>query len=302
MPIIVPQDLPARSTLDGEHVFTIGDQEARAQDIRALQVVLLNLMPTKLATETQIARMLANTPLQVELTLLHTTSRKSKNTDPAHLETFYQTFDKIRHKHFDGLIVTGAPVEQLDWPEVEYWDELAEIFDWSRDSVRANLFLCWGAQAALHHFHGLEKRLLPSKKFGIFHHRLIDSLPALVRGQDDEFLAPVSRHTEVLADDVRTVPGLQILAESDAAGLHLVWDPDQRRTYVFNHPEYDADTLDAEYRRDIDRGLDIQPPRNYYPDDDPTRRPRLRWRSHGQLLFTNWLNHEVYQPTSLPPG
>ncbi|WP_338429993.1 homoserine O-succinyltransferase [Synechococcus elongatus] len=298
MPIIIPQDLPARRILDAEHVFTLGDADARRQDIRALQVVVLNLMPTKVTTETQIARVLANTPLQVELTLIHTASYQPTHTDPEHLRNFYRTFDQIRDRSFDGLIVTGAPVETLPWQAVDYWSELTTILEWSREAVRSSLFICWGAQAALQHFHGIEKQTLPAKRFGVFWHHLRDRSSPLVRGHDDDFLVPVSRHTEVITEEVLAQPQLQVLAESDEAGLHLLWDASRHRTYLFNHPEYDADTLDREYRRDRDKGLPINLPLNYYPNDDPNQTPRVRWRSHAQLLYTNWLNYEVYQPLS----
>jgi homoserine O-succinyltransferase len=300
MPIIIPQDLPARRILETERVFTLGADDARRQDIRALQVAVLNLMPTKVDTETQISRVLANTPLQVELTLLHTASHQAAHADPGHMAAFYRTFEQVRGRRFDGLIVTGAPVETLPWNEVDYWDELCAILDWSRANVRASLFICWGAQAALQRFHGVDKHALQAKRFGVFLHRLRDGRPTLVRGHDDEFWVPVSRHTEVREADLPRDQGLNVLASSDEAGLHLVHDAAHRRTYLFNHPEYDADTLGREWRRDVAKGLPISLPANYFPGDDPTRAPPVKWRSHGQLVYTNWLNHEVYQPGSLP--
>ncbi|NLY94239.1 MAG: homoserine O-succinyltransferase [Myxococcales bacterium] len=295
MPIIIPNDLPAMKTLDSEGIFVIPQSEAVRQDIRALQVVLLNLMPTKIETETQIARLLANSPLQVELTLLQTATHKAANTSEEHLLQFYKTFDQVKDRKFDGLIVTGAPVETLEFSEVDYWPELVSIFEWSRTNVHASLFICWGAQAALYHFHGVPKYRLVAKHSGVYKHRLLKPYAPVVRGIDDEFYVPVSRYTEVRKEDIEKIGVLEILSESPGAGLYLVHDRVRRRLYSFNHAEYDPDTLKREYERDLARGLNPAIPCNYYPDDDPTQPPIVRWRSHAWLLFANWLNYEVYQ-------
>lgn len=296
MPIIIQDDLPAIRALENEGIFLLPRSEALRQDIRALQVCLLNLMPTKVETETQIARLLANSPLQVELTLLQTATHKATNTSEEHLLQFYKTFEQVKDRRFDGLIVTGAPVETMPFTDVDYWPELVSILEWSRSNVHACLFICWGAQAALHHFHGIPKHRLPAKYSGVYKHKLISPYKAPVcRGIDDEFWVPVSRYTEVKREDVQKVPVLDILAESPGAGLYLVHDRQRRRLYSFNHAEYDPDTLDREYRRDLARGLNPAVPCNYYPDDDPTMPPIVRWRSHAWILFANWLNYEVYQ-------
>jgi homoserine O-succinyltransferase len=295
MPIILPRDLPAWRTLSGEGITVFAGDQLPKPSSRPLQVLLLNLMPTKVVTETQIARVLSNSPLPVELTLLRTATHAAGHADPNHLRAFYRTFAEIRDRRFDGLIITGAPVETLPWHEVDYWGEISDILAWSADTAMASLFICWGAQAALQHFYGIGKRALPAKRFGVYWHRLVRPTAALVRDHDDDFLVPVSRHTETPRDEVAANPRLEILADSDEAGLHLVWEPARRRTYLFNHPEYDADTLDREYRRDRDRGLPIALPVNYYPGDDPARQPRVRWRSHAHLIYTNWLSHQVQQ-------
>jgi homoserine O-succinyltransferase/O-acetyltransferase len=300
MPIILPRDLPAGRTLADERISVLTRKQLPASGIPALQILLLNLMPTKIVTETQLARVLSNSPLPVELTLLRTATHAAGHVDPNHLRTFYHTFPEIRMRRFDGLIITGAPVETLPWHEVDYWGEISDILAWSADTATPSLFICWGAQAALQYFHGIGKRALPAKRFGVFWHHLVQPSSPLIRDHDDDFLVPVSRHTETPREEVAAHAGLEILAASEVAGLHLVWDQARRRTYLFNHPEYDADTLDREYRRDRDRGLPIALPKNYYPDDDPSRPPRVRWRSHAHLIYTNWLSHQVHdQQTQL---
>lgn len=295
MPLIIQNDLPATKILDSEGIFVIPRSEATHQDIRALQVALVNLMPTKVETETQIARLLANSPLQVELTLLTMDSHRTVNTSEEHLLQFYQSFDRVRERRFDGLIVTGAPVERIPFEEVDYWPELVSLFEWSRSNVHASLFICWGAQAALHHFHGVPKYPLVAKHSGVYKHKLVTPYAPVVRGIDDEFYVPVSRYTEVRKEDVEKIGALEILAESPGTGLYLVHDRSRRRLYSFNHAEYDPDTLEREYRRDLEKGLRPPIPCNYYPDDDPAQPPVVRWRSHAWALFANWLNYEVYQ-------
>lgn len=300
MPIKIPNDLPAFEKLQQEGVRLIGADEAARQDIRPMQVALLNLMPEKPKTETQLARLLGATPLQVELTLL-TTSTYRPNTVPlSHLQSFYKTWDEVRNRKFDGLIVTGAPVEMLPFEEVKYWDELTRIFDWSRTHVHSSFHICWGAQAALYHFHGVPKHILPTKRFGIFTHfvceRQDSQRPPLLRGFDDYFLVPVSRHTEVRARDVTQHAGLEVLATSNAAGLCLVHEPAHRTVYMFNHLEYDTYTLRDEYLRDKSSREDVSLPVNYFPDDDPDKAPRNCWRAYAHLMFGNWIN-EMYQTT-----
>jgi homoserine O-succinyltransferase len=301
MPIKIPNDLPAFGKLEQEGVQLIGADEASRQDIRPMQVALLNLMPDKPKTETQLARLLGATPLQVELTLL-TTSTYRPNTVPlSHLQSFYRTWDDVRHRKFDGLIVTGAPVELLPFEEVRYWEELTAILAWSRTNVHSCFHICWGAQAALHHFHGVPKHVLPSKRFGIYAHHVCEQRdarrPTLTRGLDDHFVVPVSRHTEVRAADLPPEAGLQVLARSNAAGLCLIHEPRHRTAYMFNHLEYDTYTLHDEYVRDLARGAgDVSLPVGYYPDDDPEKPPRNRWRAYAHLLFGNWIN-EMYQTT-----
>jgi homoserine O-succinyltransferase len=300
VPIKIPNDLPAFEKLEQEGIQLIGEDEASRQDIRPMQVALLNLMPDKPKTETQLARLLGATPLQVELTLL-TTSTYRPNTVPlSHLQSFYKTWDEVRERKFDGLIITGAPVELLPFEEVKYWEELTAILDWSRTHVHSSFHICWGAQAALYHFHRIPKHTLPTKRFGIYTHYVIEQRdarrPTLTRGFDDYFLVPVSRHTEIRADDVARAPGLRILAQSNAAGLCLVHEPAQRTLYMFNHLEYDTYTLHDEYVRDRQRRADVSLPINYYPDDDPEKPPRNCWRAYAHLLFGNWIN-EMYQTT-----
>ena len=297
MPIRIPDALPATAALESENIFVMTEFRALHQDIRPLRVLILNLMPTKIATETQIMRKLSNTPLQIEVELLRTRSHEAKHVSAAHLETFYRTFDEVRSEHFDGLIITGAPVEQLDFQDVDYWDELVEIMDWSSTNVHSTLHICWGAQAGLYHHYGIDKHVLPAKLSGVYEHRLVKPSSPLVRGLDDRFFAVHSRYTGVDEEEVRANKELEIIAVSDAAGLYIVKSTDSRRFFVFGHPEYDADTLRLEYERDVTAGLDPQVPVNYFPDDDPSREPLCTWRGQAQLLYTNWLNYYVYQTT-----
>ena len=300
MPIKIPNDLPAFEKLRQEGVRLIGENEALRQDVRPMQVALLNLMPEKPKTETQLARLLGATPLQVELTLLTTSSYRPNTVPLSHLQSFYRTWDDVRDRKFDGLIITGAPVEMLPFDEVKYWPELTRILDWSRTHVHSSFHICWGAQAALHHFHGVPKHALPTKRFGVYTHHVMERhdsrRAALMRGFDDYFLVPVSRHTEVRAADLPASAGLEVLAASNAAGLCLLHQPEFRTIYMFNHLEYDTYTLHDEFCRDRATRADISLPVNYYPDDDPSRAPLNRWRSHAHLLYGNWIN-EIYQTT-----
>lgn len=297
MPVKIPNTLPARTTLERENIFVMDEERAIHQDIRALRVAILNLMPTKIATETQLLRLLSNSALQVEVTLLHTATHESKNADAQHLLNHYLTFDDIRDEKFDGLIITGAPVEQMPFEEVEYWDELTEIMNWAETNVESTLYICWGAQAGLHYRYGVPKYDLPYKMFGVYEHRVLSPTESLLRGFDDIFLAPHSRHTEIRRADVETISDLNILAESEVAGLYILATRDGRHIFVTGHSEYDPLTLKGEYDRDVKKGLSIQVPQNYYPQDDPTKTPHVRWRGHANLLFSNWLNYYVYQVT-----
>lgn len=289
MPITIPDDLPARRILEEEGVAVIREADAVHQDIRPLRIALLNLMPNKVRTETQIARLVGSTPLQVELTLLKTATHETKNTPEAHLIAFYRTWDDVRDERFDGLIVTGAPIETLPFEDVDYWDELTAILDWATDHVYSTFYICWGAQAALRHFYGVPKYELPRKMFGVFEHTVLRPNTQLLRGFNDRFVIPVSRHTEVRREDIPELPGLHILAESPDSGLCLIEDEPRRAIYMFNHLEYDTTTLAEEYDRDRRAGLDIQLPRNYFPNDDPAQTPLNLWRSNAHLLFWNWL-------------
>lgn len=297
MPIKIPNALPARETLESENIFVMTEERALHQDIRALEVVVLNLMPNKIQTETQLARVLSNTPLQVNLTLLTTETYKPKHVSEQHLGRFYQTWSDVRDQKFDGLIVTGAPVELIDWDEVIYWDELANVFDWSRTHVWTSVFVCWGAQAALHHYHGVPKHELPEKRFGVYWHHAVKPDAVLLRGFDDRFLVPVSRHTETRREDIEKIPELDILAESNESGLYIVRSKNHRQLFVFNHSEYEWDTLKQEYERDISNAQPIKVPANYFPGNNPKRLPPVAWRAHANLLFSNWLNYYVYQAT-----
>lgn len=297
MPIRIPDALPATETLESENIFVMTEFRALHQDIRPLRVLILNLMPTKIATETQIMRKLSNTPLQCEVELLRTSSHEAKNVSAQHLDTFYRTFDEVRDSNFDGLIITGAPVEQLDFADVDYWDELVEIMDWSTTNVHSTFHICWGAQAGLYHHYSVDKHELPAKLSGVYEHRVIKPSSPLVRGFDDRFYAVHSRYTGVDEDAVAANPDLEIIATSDVAGLYIVKSVDSRRFFVFGHPEYDSDTLRLEYERDVKRGIDPDVPVNYFPNDDPSREPLNIWNSQAQLLYTNWLNYYVYQTT-----
>ena len=297
MPIKIPNALPAVRTLTEENVFVMTETRAATQDIRPLRIALLNLMPTKIATETQFSRLLGNSPLQVELTLLQTQSHVSKHTDPEHLLAFYTTFDQIKDQKFDGLIITGAPVEKLPFEEVEYWDELCEIMTWSKRNVHSTLHICWGAQAALYYHYKIGKHPLDKKLFGVFDHVVEEKTNTLMRGFDDVFRAPHSRHTTVDRADIEAHHRLHILASSERAGVYAVESEKHRQIFIMGHSEYDPDTLAREYFRDKNTGLPISVPENYYPGDDDTKEPLVTWRSHANLLFANWLNYYVYQTT-----
>jgi len=297
MPIIIPDDLPASSILQRENVFIMHEKRAIRQDIRPLRIAILNIMPQKVITETQLLRLLANTPLQVEIVLLYPETHQSKNTSQDHLDNFYQTFADVCQQRFDGMIITGAPVELLDFEQWNYWDELKAIMEWTRTHVYSTFHICVGAQAGLYYHYGIPKHPLPHKMFGVFEHKVCESNRPLLRGFDDVFYAPHSRHTEVLRSDVEKVNDLEILAESDEAGIYIVSSIDGRQIFVTGHSEYDPLTLKSEYERDKAKGLSIQVPANYFPNDDPSKTPRVLWRSHGNLLFSNWLNYHVYQET-----
>ena len=297
MPIKIPDDLPAYEILSNENIFVMGEDRALHQDIRPLRIAILNLMPTKIATETQILRLIGNSSLQVEITLLRTSTHQSRNTSQVHLTTFYQTIADVENQRFDGLIITGAPVEHLDFEEVDYWDELKYIMDWRKHHVFATFYICWGAQAGLYHQWGIPKYPLKEKMFGVFPHHMLKQHVPLMRGFDDVFYAPHSRHTEIRADDIIKVPELDLLSVSDEAGVYIAATKDGRQVFVTGHSEYDPLTLKAEYDRDVKAGQPIKIPRNYYPDDDPTCTPRVLWRGHSNLLYVNWLNYYVYQET-----
>ena len=296
MPIRIPDSLPAREALDAENIFTMTENRAFHQDIRPLKVLILNLMPTKIVTETQLLRKLSNTPLQIQVELLQTASYVGHYTDVSHLESFYTTFEQIKDNKYDGLIITGAPVENLEFEEVDYWPELCEIMAWSKTHVHCTFHICWGAQAGLFYHYGIPKRPLDKKLFGVFPHQVLKPNAPLFRGFDDVFYAPHSRYTEVWEADILRA-GLEVLARSEEAGVFLAKTEDSRQFFVTGHPEYDPDTLAKEYQRDRDKGLDIAVPAHYFPGDDPTKEPIVRWRSAAQLLYTNWLNYYVYQTT-----
>lgn len=297
MPIKVKGELPAKEILERENIFVMDENRAVHQDIRPIEIAILNLMPIKEDTELQLLRSLSNTPLQINITFLMVSSHVAKNTSTSHLNQFYEPFYEVRDQMFDGMIITGAPLEQMPFEEVDFWDELVEIMDWTKTHVTSTIHLCWGAQAALYHHYGMQKRPLDKKMFGLFWHRVANRKIPLVRGFDDIFLAPHSRHTEVAAEDIHSCPDLMVLAESDEAGVFLAMTRDGRQIFVMGHPEYDRVTLDGEYRRDLGKGLPIEVPRNYYRDDDPANPPLLMWRSHANNLYTNWLNYYVYQVT-----
>jgi homoserine O-succinyltransferase/O-acetyltransferase len=297
MPVKIPASLPARATLEGENVFVMGEERAARQDIRPMRVAILNLMPTKIATETQLLRLIGNSALQVDVTLLRTSSHDPRHTSADHLLKHYRSYEEVRGEKFDGLIVTGAPIEHLEFEQVDYWPELTRILDWAATDVISSFFICWGAQAALYHHYGIPKHALPRKLFGVFEHRTLAPRERLLRGFDDRFLAPHSRHTEVRRADIERVNSLRILADSEEAGVYLVSSNDGRQVFVTGHSEYDPLTLKGEYDRDRQQGTPIGVPRNYYPGDDPSQPPQVRWRGHANLLYANWLNYYVYQVT-----
>lgn len=297
MPIRIPDSLPATTILERENIFVMTEYRAFHQDIRPLQLLILNLMPTKIVTETQLLRKLSNSPLQVEVELLHTSSHISANTNADHLSSFYTTFSEIKDKKYDGMIITGAPVENLDFGDVDYWDELCEIMEWSKTHVHSTLHICWGAQAGLYYHYNIPKYSLEHKLFGVFPHTILKKQSPLFRGFDDVFYVPHSRYTQNLSEDILAKPELELLAVSPQAGVFAVKSCDNRHFFITGHPEYDPETLSNEYFRDINRGLDIQVPVNYFPDNNPDNPPIVRWRSAAQLFYTNWLNYYVYQTT-----
>lgn len=302
MPIKIPNSLPAAKTLADENIFVMTETRALTQDIRPLKILILNLMPTKIATETQLARLLGNTPLQVEMELIRTASHESKNTSPEHLISFYKTFDDVKDQRFDGMIITGAPVEHLEFEEVEYWEELCRIFEWSKTHVHSTFHICWGAQAGLYYHFGIKKIPLKKKLFGVFEHQVSYKNPILFRGFDDTFYAPHSRNSAVDEDALRRLPDIKILAESPEAGIYACMTSGGRQIFITGHSEYDPDTLAKEYFRDVEKGLDIDVPKNYFPNDDPTLAPNVKWRAHANLLYSNWLNYFVYQTTPYDVG
>ena len=295
MPIKIPNQLPATNTLTKENIFVMTETRAMTQDIRPLQILLLNLMPTKVDTETQLARVLGNTPLQIELELIAPSGHVSKNTSQAHMLAFYKTFEDVKDRTFDGLLITGAPVELMEFEEVDYWPELCEIMEWSKTHVHSTLHICWGAQAGLYYHYGIQKKTLDQKLFGVFQHTVEDPNFILFRGFDDKFWVPHSRNTTVDREDIEAVPGLKILAASPEAGVYAVKNDGCKQVFLMGHAEYDRDTLYKEYKRDVAAGVDIQIPANYFPDDDPEKMPLVKWRSCAHLLYTNWLNYCVYQ-------
>ena len=297
MPIKIPNQLPATATLQSENIFVMTETRAMKQDIRPLQILLLNLMPTKIDTETQLARVLGNTPLQIELELIAPSGHVSKNTSQEHMLTFYKSFEDVKERTFDGLVITGAPVELLDFEEVDYWPELCQIMEWSKTHVHSTLHICWGAQAGLYYHYGIKKHTLSRKLFGVFEHTVEDPNYILFRGFDDTFLVPHSRNTTVIREDIEAVEGLKVLAASPEAGVYAVKNEGSSQVFLMGHLEYDRDTLKREYVRDLAAGVDIQIPKNYFPDDDPKREPVVNWRSCAHLLYANWLNYCVYQTT-----
>jgi len=297
MPLNIPDKLPAIKTLKEENIFVMRKTEAIHQDIRPLRIVILNLMPVKITTETHILRLLSNTPLQVEVTLMHTSNHVSKHTPAEHLKTFYKTFRQVREHKYDGMIITGAPIEHLEFEEVDYWEELKVIMDWARHHVTSTMFICWGAQAGLYHYYKVPKYPLPEKMFGVFNHTVNDPRNPLIRGFDEEFLAPHSRHTEVRRRDIEKIGELELVSESPEAGVYIVMTHKGRQIFVTGHSEYDPNTLKDEYERDLAKGLPINMPVNYFPENDPSRPPMVRWKSHANLLYYNWLNYFVYQAT-----
>lgn len=297
MPIKIPNDLPATKVLNDENIFVITENRALTQDIRPLQILIVNLMPTKIVTETQLARLLGNTPLQVEMELLMMSSHKSKNTSEEHMLAFYKTFDEVKDRKFDGMVITGSPVEHMPFEEVDFWDELCTIMEWSKTHVTSTFHICWGAQAGLYYHYGINKHHIPDKLFGVFEHYVSHKGSILFRGFDDTFMVPHSRHTTVLKEDIEKVKELKILSLSDEAGVYAVATDKGRQIFITGHSEYDADTLEKEYLRDKNLGLKIDMPVNYYPNNDDTKPPKNTWRSSANLLYSNWLNYFVYQTT-----
>lgn len=297
MPIKIQSDLPAKAELEEENIFVMDENRAISQNIRPLEIIVLNLMPIKQDTELQLLRGLSNTPLQIDVTFLQMSSHVSKNTSASHIKKFYQTFEEIKNNNYDGMIITGAPVEKLDFEEVNYWDELITVMEWSKKHVTSTIHICWGAQAGLYYHYGIKKELLPKKLSGVYKHRVMNRKEPLVRGFDDVFMAPHSRYTQASRQQILDNPRLKVLADSDEAGIYIVLGDGGKEIFVMGHPEYDRLTLDQEYKRDIDKGIEPDRPVNYYPDDDCNRKPLLSWRSHANNLYTNWLNYYVYQIT-----
>ena len=297
MPIKIQSDLPAKAELEEENIFVLDENRAISQNIRPLEIIVLNLMPIKQDTELQLLRGLSNTPLQIDVTFLQMSSHVSKNTSASHIKKFYQTFEEIKNNNYDGMIITGAPVEKLEFEEVNYWDELITVMEWSKKHVTSTIHICWGAQAGLYYHYGIKKELLPKKLSGVYKHRVMNRKEPLVRGFDDVFMAPHSRYTQASRQQILDNPRLKVLADSDEAGIYIVLGDGGKEIFVMGHPEYDRLTLDQEYKRDIDKGIEPDLPVNYYPDDDCNRKPLLSWRSHANNLYTNWLNYYVYQIT-----
>ena len=297
MPIKIADSLPAKDTLESENIFVMTEYRAIHQDIRPLRLLILNLMPTKIVTETQLLRKLSNTPLQIEVEFLLTASHASKNVDPEHLSSFYTTFSDIRHRHFDGMIITGAPVENLDFADVDYWPELCEIMEWSKHNVHSTFHICWGAQAGLYYHYGIDKYPLGKKLSGVYEHIVLKPQSPFFRGFDDTFYMPHSRYTGIREEDILSVPELELLSVSKDAGVFSAKSSDNRHIFIMGHPEYDADTIAIEYFRDVEKGLDVDIPKNYFPNDNPSLSPKVTWRAHAQLMYTNWLNYYVYQST-----
>ena len=297
MPIKIQSDLPAKAELEEENIFVMDEIRAISQNIRPLEIIVLNLMPIKQDTELQLLRGLSNTPLQIDVTFLQMSSHVSKNTSASHIKKFYQTFEEIKSNNYDGMIITGAPVEKLEFEEVNYWDELITVMEWSKKHVTSTIHICWGAQAGLYYHYGIKKELLPKKLSGVYKHRVMNRKEPLVRGFDDVFMAPHSRYTQASRQQILDNPRLKVLADSDEAGIYIVLGDGGKEIFVMGHPEYDRLTLDQEYKRDIDKGIEPELPVNYYPDDDCNRKPMLSWRSHANNLYTNWLNYYVYQIT-----
>lgn len=297
MPIKIQSDLPAKAELEEENIFVMDENRAISQNIRPLEIIVLNLMPIKQDTELQLLRGLSNTPLQIDVTFLQMSSHVSKNTSASHIKKFYQTFEEIKNNNYDGMIITGAPVEKLEFEEVNYWDELITVMEWSKKHVTSTIHICWGAQAGLYYHYGIRKELLSKKLSGVYKHRVMNRKEPLVRGFDDVFMAPHSRYTQASRQQILDNPRLKVLADSDEAGIYIVLGDGGKEIFVMGHPEYDRLTLDQEYKRDIDKGIELDLPVNYYPDDDCNRKPLLSWRSHANNLYTNWLNYYVYQIT-----